>query len=84
MVINEDDDFDFGFTFEDEVAVTEELVQDIQETVKQDVKTLERLILPLLTNLQRNPEQEYIKWPNRVDIIQQQIDKIKKVTKKYE
>lgn len=46
-------------------------------------KEVENLILPLLYNLQKNPDKEYIHWPNRKDIIQKQIDKILKVTRYY-
>ena len=41
----------------------------------------EKLILPLLQNLMKNEEKEYIYWPNRRAIIQSQIDRIQKVTK---
>jgi hypothetical protein len=44
---------------------------------------VENLILPLLYNLQKNPDKEYIHWPNRKDIIQKQIDKILEVTNYY-
>ena len=41
----------------------------------------EKLILPLLQNLMKNDEKEYIYWPNRKAIISSQIDRIRKVTK---
>ena len=41
----------------------------------------EKLILPLLQNLMKNDEKEYIYWPNRKAIISSQIDRIQKVTK---
>ena len=42
----------------------------------------EKLILPLLQNLMKNEDKEYIYWPNRKAIITSQIDRIQKVTKK--
>ena len=42
----------------------------------------EKLILPLLQNLMKNEEKEYIYWPNRKAIITSQIDRIQKVTRK--
>ena len=36
---------------------------------------------PLLHNLMKNPENEYIKWPGRTDIIQSQINKIVAITR---
>lgn len=74
-----DDIFDFGFTAVDENEL--EAVQQAQTTVQQvasDVtSTQERLdrlynaIMPLLTNLKKNPEKEYILWPNRTQKIEE-------------
>ena len=41
----------------------------------------EKLILPLLQNLMKNDEKEYIYWPNRRAIIQSQIDRLQKITR---
>lgn len=46
-----------------------------------NLKELELLIMPLLVNLMKNPEKEYIYWPNRKDKIQEQIDKVLKLTR---
>ena len=48
-------------------------------TVKMD--NIEKLIMPLLYNLLKNPDKEYILWPNRTEVIQRQIDKILQVTR---
>jgi len=66
--------FDFGFT-----AVDEDELQAVQQTAaKADdaeqlaTTTQERLdklynaVVPLLNNLKKNPEKEYILWPNRL------------------
>lgn len=47
------------------------------------LKDVEDLILPLLYNLQANPEKEYIHWPNRVSVISAQIEKVLAVTRYY-
>jgi hypothetical protein len=66
---------------------TTELIQQHKELLTQEVrsklKQVENLILPLLYNLQKNPDKEYIHWPNRKEIIQKQIQKILEVTKYY-
>ena len=49
---------------------------------KNDLLKLEKMIMPLLYNLMKNPEDVYIKWPNRKEIIQKQINKIVSVTRK--
>jgi hypothetical protein len=43
--------------------------------------TLEKLILPLLNNLIKNPTSDTIKWPNRETAIKTQIAKITAITK---
>ena len=55
--------------------------QNMSTEVKASLKTLEQLIIPLLVNLMKNPEKEYIYWPNRTDKIQDQIDKILALTR---
>ena len=43
---------------------------------------VEELILPLLQNLAKDGDKrEWIKWPNRTDILNKQIDAIKVVTR---
>ena len=64
------------------------MVDEHRALVESDVATklrdVEDLVLPLLYNLQKNPEKEYIHWPNRTAIIDKQIEKIKAVTRYYE
>ena len=57
------------------------LMDSKQELKYQDtIIEMKNLILPLLQNLMKNDEKEYIYWPNRKPIIQQQIDRIEKIT----
>lgn len=49
---------------------------------KEDMLKVEKMIMPLLYNLMKNPQDIYIKWPNRKEIIQKQISKIVSVTRK--
>ena len=53
----------------------------MNETYKNQMKNLEKLILPLLYNLLKNPSDEYIKWPNRTNVVQAQINKIVAITR---
>ena len=73
------DDFDFGFTAvdEDELEAVQVVTQQAQATTK-TVNTLEEkidklynAILPLLSNLKKNPEKEYIYWPKRTAKIEE-------------
>jgi hypothetical protein len=67
--------FDFGFTAVDETEL--EAFQQLESIVSEadDVQTrldnLYNAIQPLLTNLKKNPEKEYILWPNRLDKIEE-------------
>ena len=57
------------------------LMDSKQELKYQDtIIEMKKLILALLQNLMKNDEKEYIYWPNRKPIIQQQIDRIEKIT----
>lgn len=76
---------DFGFTAVNETEVTEPILTEVKSTVdsetKQKLQTLEKMIMPLLVNLMKNPEKEYIHWPNRVPLIEKQIEKILAITR---
>jgi hypothetical protein len=56
----------------------------IEMEVSEKLKQVENLILPLLYNLMKNPEKDYIHWPNRTPIIDSQIKKITEITRFYE
>lgn len=69
-----DDIFDFGFTAVDETeleAVQQATTQattvaSSNEQLQAKIDSLYNSIMPLLTNLKKNPEKEYILWPNRL------------------
>ena len=44
------------------------------------MKEIESLIVPLLKNLAKTSDNEYIYWPNRKKILEQQIEKINSLT----
>jgi len=67
----------------DTTALIEQHKQLLTAEVRGKLQQVEQMILPLLYNLQKNPDKEYIHWPNRKDIIQKQIDKILQVTRYY-
>lgn len=55
--------------------------EKMRTQVTANLKELELLIMPLLVNLMKNPEKEYIYWPNRKEKVQEQIDKVLKLTR---
>jgi len=78
MVVS-DDFSDFGFTAVDETEL--QAVQDARKTVgdvevkanttQEKLDKLYNAITPLLNNLKKNPEKEYILWPNRIEKVEQ-------------
>jgi hypothetical protein len=65
------------------VNEVEERANATREECKEKLQAVERLILPLLTNLMKNPEKPYIKWEGRAEKIAEQINKITAVTRSY-
>lgn len=74
-----DDFFDFGFTAVDETelkAVQEaarqtESIATTANVTQEKLDKLYNAIVPLLNNLKKNPEKEYILWPNRIEKVEQ-------------
>ena len=63
----------------DEMTDRKEELNDKWSTRMNEV---EALILPLLQNLAKDGDKrEWIRWPNRTDILNKQIDEIKAVTR---
>ena len=82
-------DFDFGFTAvdENELEAVQKVTSEASSASADAYQAEEKLnklynaILPLLTNLKKNPEKEYILWPNRVEKIEQFEDLITGIIK---
>ena len=85
-----DDFFDFGFTAvdEDELEAVQKVAKKAEASQSEASSAQERLdklynaITPLLNNLKKNPEKEYILWPNRLEKVEQFEDHIQKIYKK--
>ena len=64
------------------VKEIEERKKDLNKTYKARMLAVEKLILPLIANLQKDGDvKEYIKWPNRIAILESHKDKILTVTR---
>lgn len=62
----------------DDIDIAKEATtQEVQNKLTQ----VEKLVMPLLVNLMKNPDKDYIHWPDRAPLIQQQIDKILSITR---
>tara|TARA_B100000925_G_scaffold280734_1_gene251740 strand:- start:822 stop:1082 length:261 start_codon:yes stop_codon:yes gene_type:complete len=81
--------FDFGFTAVDETELeaVQKISQKNDEAVTAAMSTQEKLdglynaIIPLLNNLKRNPEKEYILWPNRLEKVEEFETKLTEIYK---
>lgn len=73
------DIFDFGFTAVDEseleavqaLGATAKDVEQKASTTQDKLDKLYNAIIPLLNNLKKNPEKEYILWPNRLEKVEE-------------
>ena len=64
------------------VREIEERKKDLNKTYKARMLAVEKLIIPLIENLQKDGNtKEYIRWPNRIPILEAQKDKILQVTR---
>lgn len=69
MKFNEyDDEFDLART-------------TTEEQVKSKLVEVEKMIMPLLVNLLKTADKDYIHWPNRQATVQAQIDKLLAITR---
>ena len=86
------EEHDFGFSFIDESEIdaemkrmadgaAEEAALQVHSSYKERLKQVENLVLPFLTNLTKDPEKIMIKWPNRKEVVEKQIQKLLKITR---
>lgn len=83
------DIFDFGFTAvdEDELDAVQTARQDTAgldeslEQVQDKLDSLFNAIIPLLNNLKKNPEKDYILWPDRLAKVESFEDHLQKIYK---
>ncbi len=82
-----DESFDFGFSIvdEQELDVLQEAeekltaVSDNADALEERLNKLYNMVMPLLNNLAKNPDKNYIFWPNRLAKIEQFRDALDKV-----
>ena len=74
--------FDFGFTAVDEHEL--DAVKEVSQTATSTEERLNNLynaVVPLLNNLKKNPEKDYILWPNRLAKVEEFEDHLQKIYK---
>ena len=82
-IMQEYKDMDFGFSTESEedfqavIAEKDDTVYILQQRLVQ----VEKIVLPFLTKLLQTSDQPIIKWPNRKEVLEKQIQKILELTR---
>jgi len=79
--------FDFGFSAVDEselesfqkATAEAEEASSAASTYEEKLNKLYNAISPLLSNLKKNPEKDYIYWPDRLDKVEKFEDHINKI-----
>ena len=66
---------DFGFTAmdADELASVDTKIVETTTTAKAVIDKLDNFIRPLLENLAKDSDKDYIYWPNRLDILTKKL-----------
>ena len=74
---------DFGFTAmdADELASVDTKIVEKTTTATEVINKLDNFIRPLLENLAKDSDKDYIYWPNRVDIINKKIAELDELQK---
>ena len=76
---------DFGFTFHDESEFEDQIttaVTTTEKTYAEKLAAVEAIVVPFMQNLMKDPEKVMIRWPNRKDMVEKQLNKILAITKK--
>lgn len=77
----QEDDFGFSAVSEDEYNAVINQTTETADNYKLRLQEVEKLVIPFLTKLYSTADKEYIYWPNRKSVIENQINKILKLTR---
>lgn len=76
-----DDDFGFSAVSEEDYNAVINEKADTAEEFQARLQQVEKLVLPFFTKLLQTADKEYIYWPNRKKLVEDQIQKILKLTR---
>jgi len=77
----DNNDFGFSAVSEEEYNATITKAAKTMATYKDRLLEVEKIIIPFLAKLHTTGDKEYIYWPNRKPLIEEQIEKILKLTR---
>ena len=74
---------DFGFTAmdADELASVDTKIVEKTTSATEVINKMDNFIRPLLENLAKDSDKDYIYWPNRVEIINKKINELNEIQK---
>ena len=74
---------DFGFTAmdADELASVDTKIVETTTTAKAVIEKLDNFIRPLLENLAKDSDKDYIYWPNRSEILFKKLEELDTIQK---
>jgi hypothetical protein len=62
--------------------MTDNVASTATETeMREKIRQLEAIVVPLLNNLLKTADKEWIHWPNRREVCQRQLDAVLKITR---
>ena len=76
-----DDDFGFSAVSEEDYNAVINEKADTAEEFQARLQQVEKIVLPFFTKLLQTADKEYIYWPNRKKLVEDQIQKILKLTR---
>jgi hypothetical protein len=74
-----DDDFGFSAVSEEDYNAVINEKADTAEEFQARLQQVEKIVLPFFTKLLQTADKEYIYWPNRKKLVEEQIQKILKL-----
>ena len=76
--MSDEDIYDFGFSLmsEDEIKIEEEKLKKVVENESHKLNKVREMIMPLLKNLMKEPQKEYIYWPDRKEKVEDFLKQI--------
>ena len=94
MAVQEQGNFDFGFTavsedelktiereLEAKVADRDTQLKQVAASYEEKLNTLYKMVMPLLNNLAKDAEKDYIYWPGRQKKMQEFIKQVESLVK---
>ena len=74
---------DFGFTamYADELASVDTKIVEKTTTATEVIEKLDNFIRPLLENLAKDSDKDYIYWPNRSEILFKKLEELDTIQK---